>query len=109
MTEHLHLVAEAAWFRHRPHGDTMLYTTLAMFAEAGYHLGDLTPYARFEHFDFGDGDPYFISSGIPIDARKILSAGAKYAASASVSIKVEGGADLESNHRHVLAQAAFAF
>jgi hypothetical protein len=109
MTEHLHLVAEAAWFRHRPHGDTMLHTTLAMFAEAGYHIGDLTPYARFEHFDFGDGDPYFISSGLPIDARKILSAGAKYAASASVSIKVEGGADLESNHRHVLAQAAFAF
>jgi len=43
-----------------------------------------------------------------VDGR-LLSAGVKYSASSSVAVKVEGAADFNDSHRHVLAQAAFAF
>jgi hypothetical protein len=109
ITDHLHLIAELVWFRHRAHGSEMTSRTIATFGEAGYKLGDLTPYTRFEYTHFYEEDQYWVSSGVPMQDTQLLSAGVKYAASASVSVKVEGAADLNDSHRHVLAQAAFAF
>jgi hypothetical protein len=87
----------------------MLYTTTATFGEVGYQLGDFTPYSRFEYTHFSGADPFFVSSGLPTAGVQLLSAGVKYSASASVAVKLEAGADLEDSHRHLLAQAAFAF
>ena len=109
VTDRVHAVAEVAWFRHRAHGSEMTSRTVATFGELGYSFGDLTPYARFEYTHFFEDDVYFMASGIPNQDVQLASAGVKYAASASVSVKVEGAADLSTPHRHVLAQAAFAF
>jgi hypothetical protein len=109
IAEKLHLVSELAWFHHRDHGADMTTETVAMFGEAGYSFDDVTPYTRYEYTHFSGEDAYFMASGIPAEDVHLLSVGVKYAASASVSIKLEGGADLENSHRHLLAQAAFAF
>ena len=107
--DHFHLIGELVWFRHRAHGDVMTHKTVAAFGEAAYQFGDVTPYTRFEYTHFGDEDPYFVGSGIPNVDVQMLSGGVKYAASASVAVKLEAAADLKESHRHVLAQAAFAF
>ena len=109
ITDHLHLVAEIAWFRHRAHGQDMTSRTVATFGEAGYAFGDLTPYARFEYTHFFEEDAYFMASGVPSTDVQMLSGGVKYSASSSVAVKVEGATDLRDSRRHVLAQAAFAF
>ncbi|HEX3760865.1 MAG TPA: porin [Kofleriaceae bacterium] len=109
VTDHVHLIGELAWFRHRTHDTHMDSRTLAMFGEAGYSFGDVTPYARYEYTHFYEPDPYFVASGIPFVDIHLLSAGVKYAASASVAVKLEGAVDLDTSHRHVLGQAAFAF
>ena len=109
ITDRIHAVAELAWFRHRPHGSEMTSRTVAWFAELGYSFGEITPYARFEHTHFVEEDSYFVASGIPSDDVELASAGVKYSASASVAVKVEGAADIRDSHRHLLAQAAFAF
>jgi len=108
-TERVHLIGEAAWFRHREHGVEMTHEALAAYGEAGYAFGDLTPYGRFEYAHYGDEDPYFVSSGIPAEDVQLLSVGLRYAASASVAGKLQGAADLVTSHRHVIAQVAFAF
>ena len=107
----IHLVAEAAWFRHRENGTETLHTTLAMFGEAAYKLDDFTPYVRYEYFNYSDTDPYFATSGIETTNHEILSTGVKYAASASVSLKLQGSIDHDatSNDYVAVTQAAFAF
>jgi hypothetical protein len=109
ITDHLHLVGELAWLRHRPHGSDMTMRTIAMFGEVGYSFGDLTPYTRYEYTHYYEEDPYFVSSGIPFHDLHLLSGGLRYAASASVAVKLEGAADFVTAHRRLLAQAAFAF
>jgi hypothetical protein len=109
ITDHLHLIGELAWFRHRAHGEDMTTRTVAMFGEAGYSFDDLTPYARYEYTHFFEEDAYFVASGVPMSDAHILSAGVKYSASASVAVKLEAATDLEISHKHLLAQAAFAF
>jgi hypothetical protein len=109
VTDNLHLITELAWFRHRPHGSDMTTHTIAMFSEAGYKLGDVTPYARFEYTHFSGEDSYFMASGIPYEDVHLLTAGVKYAASASVAVKAEGAVDLQTSVRRAVAQAAFAF
>jgi hypothetical protein len=109
ITDHLHVIGEAAWFHHREHGTEIIHRTLAAFGEAGYVLGDYTAYARFEYTHFSDADPYFTTSGIPFVDLNLLSVGVKYVASASVALKLEAGADVVERHRHAIAQAAFAF
>jgi hypothetical protein len=109
VTDHLHLISEIAWFRHKTHDTQMTSRTIAAFAEAGYVLDDLSPYIRFEYTHFYEDDPYFLDSEIPRDDLHMLSAGIKYAASASVAVKIEGAADLQTDDRRVVAQAAFAF
>lgn len=108
-TDRLHLIGELTWFRHRTHDTQMDSRTIAMFAEAGYSFGDITPYTRYEYTHFYEPDPYFVASGIPDVDIHLLSAGVKYAASASVAVKLEGAADLDTSSRRVIAQAAFAF
>jgi hypothetical protein len=107
----IHVVAEAAWFRHRETGRETLHKTLAMFGEAAYAFGDFTPYVRYEYFTFSDADPYFATSGIELTNHHILSTGVKYAASASVSLKLQGSVDHDatSNDYIAITQAAFAF
>lgn len=107
----VHLVAEALWFRHREHGTETLHKTLATFGEAGYTFGDFTPYARYEYLAFSDDDPYFATSGIETQDHQIVSVGVKYAASASVSLKLQGSVDHDamSNDSVAITQAAFAF
>lgn len=109
VTDKLHVVGELAWFRHREHGSDMTTATLATFGEVGYKLGDVTPYSRFEYTHFVAEDSYFMASGVPFDDVEQLSAGVKYAASASVAVKLEGAVDVHQSRSHVLAQAAFAF
>jgi hypothetical protein len=109
VTDRVHVIGEAAWFRHREHGSEMTIATLAAFGEAGYSFGDLTPYSRFEYQHISDEDPFFMSSGIPAEDIQLLSVGVKYVASSSVAVKVEAAADLGTDHRHAIAQAAFAF
>jgi hypothetical protein len=109
VTDNLHAVAEVAWFHHREHGSDMTTQTIAGFGELGYKVSDVTPFARFEYTHFYEPDSYFMASGIADDDVQLLSVGAKYTASASVAFKIEGAADLHQSHRHVLAQAAFAF
>jgi hypothetical protein len=109
MSDHLHLVGELVWFRHRTHDTQMTSRTVAAFGEVGYKLADFTPYTRFEYTHYLEEDPYWVGSGIAMTDVEMLSAGLKYAASASVAVKVEGGADFNNSQRHVLAQAAFAF
>jgi hypothetical protein len=109
ISDRIHLVGELAWFRHREHGSDMTTESIATFGELGYKIGDVTPYTRFEYTHFMEEDSYFMASGVPYDDVELLSAGVKYAASASVAFKVEGAYDLHQPHRHVLAQAAFAF
>jgi len=108
-TEHLHLVGELAWFRHREHGSDMTTRTLAVFGEVGYSFSDFTPYSRYEYTHFFEEDTFFTASGVPDHDFHLLSAGLKYAASASVSVKAEAALDLEESHQQLLAQAAFAF
>jgi len=107
----LHLIAEANWFRHREDGTQTLHHTVAAFGEAGMTFSDFTPYFRYQYFWFSDSDPYFASSGIETGNHQIYSAGAKYAASASVAFKLEAGLDHddESIDEYVTAQSAFAF
>ena len=109
VTENLHLVGEAAWFRHREHGSDMTTQTIATFGEIGYKVGDVTPFARFEYTHFYEEDAYFMASGLPSDDTQQLSVGGKYIASASVAFKVEGAVDFHRSTSHALAQAAFAF
>jgi hypothetical protein len=105
----IHLIGEVSWFRHREHGAEMSTQVLALYGEAGYTFGDVTPYARFESVRYSDENIYFTASGIPSEEVRQLSTGARYAASASVAVKLEGGLDLQESHAHVIAQAAFAF
>jgi hypothetical protein len=108
----VHAIAEAAWFRHRDHGTDIVHTTLAAFGELGYTMNDITPYGRVEYFNFGaNGDPYFEASGLSTFDRVAFSAGVKYVASASVSLKIQAGVDVDDvTTRYVgIAQAAFAF
>jgi hypothetical protein len=109
VADRVHLIGEAAWFRHREHGTDTIHETISAFGEAGYAFGEYTPYTRFEYTHSSDVDPYFASSGLPTDDLELLSAGVKYTASASVAFKLEVAADLGDSHRHALAQAAFAF
>jgi hypothetical protein len=109
VTDDVHLIAELAWFRHRPYGSDMTTQTVATFVEAGYKFGDFTPYSRFEYTHFDGEDAYFMASGIPSADVQVLSAGVKYAASSSVAVKLEGATELQDSNRHLLAQAAFAF
>jgi hypothetical protein len=110
VTDRYHAIAEAAWFRHREHGQTMTIETLAVFGEVGYKFEDVTPYTRFEYVHFDEAeDPYFVASGVPVETVRLWSVGVRYAASASVALKLEGAADLWDGHGHALAQAAFAF
>jgi hypothetical protein len=109
ITDNLHLVGELAWFRHREHGSDMTTQTITTFGEVGYKVGEVTPYVRFEYQHFNEEDAFFMASGLPYDDTQLLSAGAKYTASASVAFKIEGAYDFHQPHRHVLAQAAFAF
>jgi hypothetical protein len=87
----------------------MTTQTIAAFGEVGYTVSEVTPYVRFEYQHFSAEDSFFMASGLPYDDTELLSGGVKYAASASVAFKLEGAADLHQAHRHVLAQAAFAF
>ncbi len=107
----VHAVAEAAWFRHAEHGSGQVHTTFAAFGEAGYTIGDYTPYARVEYFHFSDADPYFAASGLSTLDRTAASAGVKYIASASVSLKAQGGVDVDSSGEQYVGilQGAFAF
>jgi hypothetical protein len=109
VTDGIHLIGEASWFRHREHGAAMSTQVLALYGEAGYSVGDVTPYTRFEYVHYSDENIYFTASGLPSEDIRQLSAGAKYAASASVAIKLEGSLDLEDSGGHLVAQAAFAF
>jgi hypothetical protein len=99
------------WIRHRENGTDTLHHTTALVAEAGYDLGDYTPYVRYENTQFSDRDPYFATSGIASQDSQRVSMGVKYIASASVAFKVQtevliGAAD--TGYR-AIGQAAFAF
>jgi hypothetical protein len=111
VTERVHAVAELFWFRHREHGTETLHTTLAAFGEAGYAFGDFMPYARVEVLQASDIDPYFTTSGFLNGDHQITSVGVKYAASASVSLKLQASVDHNDtlNAYEAITQAAFAF
>jgi hypothetical protein len=111
VTPKVHAIAELFWFRHREHGTETEHTTLAASGEAGYTFGDFTPYGRVELFRFSDVDPYFATSSFPVDDREVVSAGVKYAASASVAMKLQGSVIHNSTQNGYVAvtQAAFAF
>jgi hypothetical protein len=111
VADKVHFVSELAWIRHRENGSATLHTTTAVFAEAGYDVGDLTPYVRYENIRFSDPDPYFVASGIESQDFQRVSVGAKYVASASVAFKVQGSVtddETDTDYR-VIGQAAFAF
>jgi len=111
VTPMVHAVAELFWFRHREHGTEVLHTTLAGFGEAGYAFGDFMPYARVEVLQASDMDPYFTTSGFLNGDHQITSAGVKYAASASVALKLQASVDHNTtqNGYEAITQAAFAF
>jgi hypothetical protein len=111
MSDHIHVIAEAAWFRHRELGTQTIHTTLSLFGEAGYGFGDYMPYVRYEIMRFSDSDPYFTGSGFPTIDHQRLTVGTKYAASASVALKLEGSVNVSDgeNDYRTMAQAAFAF
>lgn len=109
MAHGIHAVTEAAYFRHRAYDDGQVYTTTALLAEAGYALGDITPYVRYQRMRHSQPDPYFIASDIPSTRLDLFTAGAKYAASASVAFKLEASVDAESHDFDAKFQAAFAF
>ncbi len=109
VARHVHVVSEAMMFRHREHVTRADYETYAGFVEAAYEVEDVTPYARFQYTRYDDPDPYFLASGIAAVNEHLLSVGAKYAASASVAVKLEGQADVVRHSTGVAVQAAFAF
>jgi hypothetical protein len=111
VTPKIHAIAELFWFRHREYGTETQHTTLAASGEAGYAFGDFTPYGRVELFRFSDVDPYFATSDFPVADREIVSAGVKYAASASVAMKLQGSVihNTTQNGYVAITQAAFAF
>ena len=109
LTDQLHVVAETVYIHHREAGSGRTFSTSASFAELGFAFGDLTPYARYQHTIYTGSDPYFVSSGIPTMNIHQVSVGAKYAASASVAVKLELAANLFDDLRMATFQAAFAF
>jgi hypothetical protein len=111
MGDRAHVITEAAWFRDRDVVTQTLYSTIAAFGEFGYGFGDYMPYLRFEYFHVGNPDPYFVASGFPTYDHEIVTAGAKYTATASVAFKLQGSVTVQPamNDYRALAQAAFAF
>jgi hypothetical protein len=111
MAHHVHAVGELAWVRHREHGMDVTQDTLAAFGEVGYGFGDYTPFVRYEYQNIPADDAYFMTSGLESGPIHIVSTGVKYAASASVVVKVQGEVEVAGGVTSVesVAQAAFAF
>jgi hypothetical protein len=112
MSDRVHVIAEAAWFRDRESVSQLLHSTVAAFGEAGYGFGDFMPYLRFEYLHINSvPDPYFVTSGFPTYDHEIITAGVKYTATASIAFKLQGSATLQpgTDDYRALAQAAFAF
>lgn len=111
VADRVHFVSELAWIRHREYGTDTIHRTTTFFAEAGYDLGDYTPYVRYENTHFADADPYFTTAGIESEDFQRVSVGVKYIASASVAFKVQGAIndDASDTDYNLTGQAAFAF
>lgn len=107
----IHAVYEGLWIRHRENGSQTVHTVQSLVGEAGYTLTDWTPYLRYEYQHASDVDPYFSASQIDLTTLSRFSAGVKYAASASVALKLQGAVEIRTDSTGYLAgiQAAFAF
>lgn len=84
--DHVELLMESQHVANHGRLTSRTTGTDARYAYAGYRLGRLVPYGRYDVLTFAKGDPYFT----PNDHRQVLL-GARYDVAASVSTKVEIG------------------
>lgn len=94
-------------------GGGQKYSSSAYYVQAGYSIGKLTPYARFEDMSLDeDGDPYFDSTvGLDTAETERMILGARYSLSILSSIKAEARFvdDGTTNWEEYAVQWAFAF
>jgi len=105
------LISEMNVFRHEEVLSGVMHNTTAFFVEAGYQLGDFTPYVRYEATKFPTSlDPYFVTAAA--GSYKTGAVGVRWIASGNLAFKLQGrGKDYEvgGNIYDMNAQCAFAF
>jgi hypothetical protein len=107
-----HFIAEGAVINHHEDIAGTVHRTYAFFGEAGYAVGAVTPFVRYEQTHFAsNGDPFYADLAVLGSSREV-DAGVKYAASENFAFKLQGSftrRELADDRTAILVQAAFAF
>jgi len=57
--DNLEILSEAMWIRHDDTVSSQRFKTWGMYLQAGYQIGALKPYYRFDRLDAAEGDPFY--------------------------------------------------
>jgi len=88
----VHLIAEGAAILHKEDVTSSMYRHYGGFVEAGYSIGDFTPYARYEHIKFASSvDPFYQTGPLAgVSGFGEARVGVKWAAAENIALKLEG-------------------
>ena len=86
----LETLGELGYLQHDDRNSDRTFRHRTGYFQAGYHLGDWTPYGRIDARSMHRGDPFFAPEDVDLDGwEQIL--GLRYELAANVALKVEGG------------------
>lgn len=68
----LDLIAEEYYLLHTGRTSGEQWTLIGGFVQAGYEIGAVTPYARFDHVHRDAADPFYEVGDAPVDALDVL-------------------------------------
>lgn len=110
----LRFIAEAALFQHQVIGGSgATFSTTAALFEAGYAVGEFTPYLLVVRVNLDGGDAYFANSaGGEEGSFTKVRAGLKWIVNDNLALKLEAGhnsLDTGTDITSLAAQAAFAY
>jgi len=110
----IHFIAEGAAIVHKEDVTSTVYRHYGGFIEAGYSIGDFTPYARYEHIKFASRlDPFYQLGPLAgLSEYKDGRAGVKWIATENIALKIEGETTITGIGPSIQAgtlQCAFGF
>jgi hypothetical protein len=111
---HVHFLAEGAAIIHKEDVTSATYRHYGGFVEAGYSIGDFTPYARYEHIKFAaTPDPFYQTGPLAgLSTYRAGRIGVKWIATENIALKLEGETTATSvgpSIQSAVAQCAFGF